>query len=179
MTAKERQELTRRPLTWTVQAPHWPWSQPFLVPGRSRFSRRAVEQGGAGVEVELVGLAVDLEGDGDGALVRTRGIGGRGGAGGCRCGGDQRRCGGGEAGSAEVREEGASCDACGFGLFGFRRMLCHVAPSMRIQTFSDSGGIHASAAQASGGDAPSSLWLGVRCGAKERRNFCELWSYQL
>src|SRR5260370_36284098 len=40
ITAKERQEFTRRPLIWTVQAPHWPWSQPFLVPGRLRFSRR-------------------------------------------------------------------------------------------------------------------------------------------
>ena len=39
MTAKVRQELTRRPLTSTVQAPHWPWSQPFFVPVRSRWSR--------------------------------------------------------------------------------------------------------------------------------------------
>src|SRR5207237_669329 len=31
----------RRPSTRTVQAPHWPWSQPFLVPVRPRFSRRA------------------------------------------------------------------------------------------------------------------------------------------
>jgi len=40
MTAKERHEFTRCPLTCTVQAPHCPWSQPFLVPGRFRFSRR-------------------------------------------------------------------------------------------------------------------------------------------
>src|SRR5437879_7711844 len=40
MMAKERQEFTRRPLTCTVQAPHWPWSQPFFVPGMFRFSRR-------------------------------------------------------------------------------------------------------------------------------------------
>ena len=31
----------RRPLTSTVQAPHWPWSQPFLVPVRWRCSRSA------------------------------------------------------------------------------------------------------------------------------------------
>src|SRR5579875_4063070 len=41
MTAKLMQLSTRRPLTCTVQAPHWPWSQPFLVPGRSRSSRSA------------------------------------------------------------------------------------------------------------------------------------------
>ena len=40
-TARVRQELTRRPSTRTVQAPHWPWSQPFLVPVSSRYSRRA------------------------------------------------------------------------------------------------------------------------------------------
>ena len=34
MTASDRQELIRRPFTITVQAPHWPWSQPFLVPVR-------------------------------------------------------------------------------------------------------------------------------------------------
>ena len=34
--ASVRQELMRRPLTSTVHAPHWPWSQPFLVPVRSR-----------------------------------------------------------------------------------------------------------------------------------------------
>ena len=31
---------TRRPSTCTVQAPHWPWSQPFLAPVRARRSRR-------------------------------------------------------------------------------------------------------------------------------------------
>ena len=41
MTASVRQELIRRPSTSTVQAPHWPWSQPFLVPVRSRRSRNA------------------------------------------------------------------------------------------------------------------------------------------
>ena len=39
-TARVRQELTRRPSMSTVQAPHWPWSQPFLLPVRSRCSRR-------------------------------------------------------------------------------------------------------------------------------------------
>src|SRR3984957_15511497 len=41
ITASVRQELIRRPSTSTVQAPHWPWSQPFLVPVRSRWSRNA------------------------------------------------------------------------------------------------------------------------------------------
>src|SRR6476469_6403400 len=41
ITASVRHELMRRPSTSTVQAPHWPWSQPFLVPVRSRWSRRA------------------------------------------------------------------------------------------------------------------------------------------
>ena len=41
MIASDRQELMRRPLTRTVQAPHWPWSQPFFVPVRSRCSRSA------------------------------------------------------------------------------------------------------------------------------------------
>ena len=39
ITASVRQELIRWPSTRTVQAPHWPWSQPFLVPVRSRCSR--------------------------------------------------------------------------------------------------------------------------------------------
>src|SRR3984885_5426108 len=39
-TARVRQLLMRRPLTKTVQAPHWPWSQPFLVPVSFRSSRR-------------------------------------------------------------------------------------------------------------------------------------------
>src|SRR5260221_7590475 len=40
LTASARHELIRRPSTRTVQAPHWPRSQPFLVPVRSRRSRR-------------------------------------------------------------------------------------------------------------------------------------------
>ena len=41
ITASVRHELMRRPLTSTVQAPHCPWSQPFLVPVRWRCSRSA------------------------------------------------------------------------------------------------------------------------------------------
>src|SRR5712672_1335164 len=41
MTASARHELMRRPSTSTVQAPHWPWAQPFLVPVRSRCWRNA------------------------------------------------------------------------------------------------------------------------------------------
>jgi hypothetical protein len=41
MTASVRQELILRPLISTVQAPHCPWSQPFLVPVRWRCSRSA------------------------------------------------------------------------------------------------------------------------------------------
>src|SRR5262245_62030474 len=40
MTASVRQALWRRPSTSTVQAPQAPMSQPFLVPVRSRRSRR-------------------------------------------------------------------------------------------------------------------------------------------
>lgn len=40
-TARERQRLVRRPLASTVQAPHWPWSHPFLlVRVSAKFSRR-------------------------------------------------------------------------------------------------------------------------------------------
>ena len=41
ITARVRQALMRRPFSRTVQAPHWPWSQPFLVPVRCRCSRSA------------------------------------------------------------------------------------------------------------------------------------------
>src|SRR5260221_4929944 len=40
LTASARHELIRRPSPRTVQAPHWPRSHPFLVPVRSRRSRR-------------------------------------------------------------------------------------------------------------------------------------------
>ncbi len=49
-TARVRQELTRRPSSRTVQAPHWPWSQPFLRAGEVQVLAQGVEQGGAGVE---------------------------------------------------------------------------------------------------------------------------------
>ena len=41
MQAKLKQLTTRIPFNRTVQAPHWPWSQPFLVPVRPRCSRSA------------------------------------------------------------------------------------------------------------------------------------------
>ncbi|MNP44100.1 hypothetical protein D3C76_1379480 [compost metagenome] len=41
ITARVRHALMRRPSAITVQAPHWPWSQPFLVPVSCRCSRRA------------------------------------------------------------------------------------------------------------------------------------------
>ncbi len=42
LAASTRQELARRPSTRTVQAPHWPWSQPFLVPvNPSRWRSRS------------------------------------------------------------------------------------------------------------------------------------------
>src|SRR6266404_2201043 len=40
MIASVMHELIRLPSTSTVQAPHCPWSHPFLVPVRSRFIRR-------------------------------------------------------------------------------------------------------------------------------------------
>src|SRR5438132_14113476 len=40
-TASVKHERTRRPSTSTVQAPHWPWSQPFLVPVSPSRSRSA------------------------------------------------------------------------------------------------------------------------------------------
>src|ERR1044072_620652 len=39
MRARLRQESTRLPLTWTVHAPHCPWSQPFFVPVSATVSR--------------------------------------------------------------------------------------------------------------------------------------------
>src|SRR5947209_13648280 len=40
-TARARQLFTRRPSSRTVQAPHCPWSQPFLGPVSPRRSRSA------------------------------------------------------------------------------------------------------------------------------------------
>ena len=55
-TASDRQELMRTPFTSTVQAPHWPWSQPFLVPVRPRWSRSASSSVVRGSSVEVVRL---------------------------------------------------------------------------------------------------------------------------
>ena len=41
LAASVRQDSTRRPSISTVQAPHWPWSQPFLPPVSPRCSRNA------------------------------------------------------------------------------------------------------------------------------------------
>jgi hypothetical protein len=53
-----RQQLMRTPSERTVQAPHWPWSQPFLVPvmlgaGHGEPFPKQIQQG--------VLLAVDCE----------------------------------------------------------------------------------------------------------------------
>src|SRR5678816_905099 len=40
ITARLRHESTLLPFTCTVQAPHWPESQPFFVPVRANCSRR-------------------------------------------------------------------------------------------------------------------------------------------
>src|ERR1041385_5385455 len=60
MTASVRQELIRRPSTSTVHAPHWPWSQPFLVPVRSRWSRSASSSVVHGATSSLTGLRLTL-----------------------------------------------------------------------------------------------------------------------
>lgn len=41
LAASVRQERMRVPSTWTVHAPHCPWSQPFFVPVRPMRSRSA------------------------------------------------------------------------------------------------------------------------------------------
>ncbi len=41
VAARQKQESTRTPSTSTVQAPHWPWSHPFLVPVSASRSRSA------------------------------------------------------------------------------------------------------------------------------------------
>ena len=63
ITASVRQELIRRPSTITVHAPHWPWSQPFLVPVRCRCSRSASSSVSPRVELQRTDLPVDLERD--------------------------------------------------------------------------------------------------------------------
>ena len=44
LTASARQELMRRPSTMTVHAPHWPRSQPFLVPGQVQPFAEKIEK---------------------------------------------------------------------------------------------------------------------------------------
>ncbi len=63
ITARDRQELIRRPSAITVQAPHWPWSQPFLVPVRWRCSRRASSRVVRVSSSSVVDLAVHREGN--------------------------------------------------------------------------------------------------------------------
>lgn len=85
----------------------------LLGAGQGEVFAQAVEQGGAGVESEGVGLSVDLEIDGYGAF--AVGVGGRRGCGGRR---GRRRCqdrrrGGGKTGGSEMRKEGAAADPIG------------------------------------------------------------------
>src|SRR3546814_18397553 len=56
ITASDRQLLIRRPSTITVQAPHWPWSQPFLVPVRRSEERRVGKS--VSVRVDLGGRRI-------------------------------------------------------------------------------------------------------------------------
>ena len=53
----------RRPSTSTVQAPHWPRSQPFLVPVRPRRSRSASSSVTRGSSLQFVPYAVHPEAD--------------------------------------------------------------------------------------------------------------------
>ena len=62
-TASVRQDSVRRPSTWTVHAPHWPWSQPFFDPGQAEMVAQRVEQRRPRVERQPVVAAVDPEHD--------------------------------------------------------------------------------------------------------------------
>ena len=62
LTASARQELIRRPSTMTVQAPHWPRSQPFLVPVRFEPFAQQIEQRDARI-VDLDGLRNAIYGE--------------------------------------------------------------------------------------------------------------------
>ena len=59
--ASVRQASTRRPSTHTVQAPHVPWSQPFLRAGEIEVLAQRVQQADARLEFDGVLSAVDLE----------------------------------------------------------------------------------------------------------------------
>ena len=65
---------TRRPSTCTVQAPHWPWSQPFFEPVSARWSRSASSSVVRGSSDEAPVAAVDVERQSTAA--RRRGGGG-------------------------------------------------------------------------------------------------------
>ena len=86
----------------------------LLGAGEVEVFAQAVEQGGAGVEAEVVDLAVDVEGDGNVGGSGGVGVGllrgGRGGSYGCGRG-DDRSGSGGDAGGAHVREERTAADA--------------------------------------------------------------------
>jgi hypothetical protein len=92
----------------------------FLGAGQGQVFAETVEEGGSGVESESVGLTVDLESYGYGAL--GEGFFRYGWCGGCRnrgcCEYGGRR--GGESGGSKMREEGAAADAVGWRGFGGR-----------------------------------------------------------
>jgi hypothetical protein len=82
----------------------------LLCAGEIEVLAEAVEEGGAGVDLEAMVFPVDAEGDGrctvcGGSRFLCRGSRGR------RRGGEKRRRRGGDAGSSQVRQEGSSADA--------------------------------------------------------------------
>src|SRR6266851_2730990 len=82
----------------------------LLCAGEIEVLAEAVEEGGAGVDLEAMVFPVDAERDGrctfcGGARFLCRGSRGR------RRGGEKRRCRGGDAGSSQVRQEGSPADA--------------------------------------------------------------------
>ena len=60
--ASDRHDFTRLPSISTVQAPHWPRSQPFLEPVRWRCSRRASSSVVRGSSARMLG-SVDAQHD--------------------------------------------------------------------------------------------------------------------
>jgi hypothetical protein len=63
MIAKVRHELTRRPSTRTVQAPHWPWSHPFFRAGEVEVLAQRIEQGRPGRNFQRSVHAVNFQPD--------------------------------------------------------------------------------------------------------------------
>jgi hypothetical protein len=122
ITARVRQDRTRRPFTITVQAPHCPWSQPFLDPVSCRCSRNASRSETRGSRVRSGGSAVDLQAD-----RHDRGRNGRDpGAAGCGAGalgGARPGQAGDRAKAGSPRHRGAAGDLNGFVVFGHRRLL--------------------------------------------------------